>query len=470
MTVSTTVQEIQPAVPHDIAQEKIKFGEKFAYFLATMAPNPILTLASSFLMIFYTDVVGLNPIAIGTLFLISRIMDGLSDPLMGYVIDHLPRTKMGKYRYVMIGGTIITCLNFFLMWLGPAWAPSGKLVIAYITYLVLGFTFDLMDISKNSLLPAMTANNKERSNLGMALGLGTILSSILVSIAAPIILDAGNRSLSAFSTVVLIVTGSVLFFGVVGALGVKERVIPVEDNTKHSVKEYLTILIQRPVLALLGFNILFSTGIFLNGAVNAYFFTYVMKDLAMLGLVSLSQLIGLLPGIFLSRLISGKLGKKGTFIAAPLALILMFAIRWIDPTSVPLIYIATIATGFILGIFASVTPVVGADNIDYVEYKLNYRSEAAVSSISSFMAKVSNGIAGAIPGFVLGLTGYIANSQQQPASATNAIIVMSIGIPIVLYAFSSAAIGFGYNLDKNTLQMVESTLSERRAAKLNQSK
>ncbi len=71
-----------------------------------------------------------------------------------------------------------------------------------------------------------------------------------------------------------------------GGLFIKERVIPAGDDTKASLKDYLKIFAQTPVLALLGFNFLFATGYYLYQAVNAYFFTYVMKDLALLGSVS----------------------------------------------------------------------------------------------------------------------------------------------------------------------------------------
>ena len=139
-------------------------------------------------MIFYTNVIGLNPIAIGTLFLLSKIVDGISDPINGYLIDRLPRAKFGKYRSVIIVTIGTPVLNFLLLWFGPAWTTSGKLTIAYISYLVLGFSFDYMDIPKNSFLPAMTANPKERSSLGMLIALGTIVSGMVVAIIAPLIL------------------------------------------------------------------------------------------------------------------------------------------------------------------------------------------------------------------------------------------------------------------------------------------
>ena len=100
-------------------QSLLSFREKLAFFTVNIGNIPIMTLLGSFLLLFYTDVVGLDPIQIGTLFLFSRVLDGLNDPIMGFVIDHLPRTKWGRFRPYLILGTVILCLNYLVLWLGP---------------------------------------------------------------------------------------------------------------------------------------------------------------------------------------------------------------------------------------------------------------------------------------------------------------------------------------------------------------
>ncbi|TRZ51539.1 MFS transporter [bacterium] len=468
--MTTEVQVNQPAA-HDIALEKIGFLEKLSFFFATMSSGPILTMTGAFLMIFYTDVIGLNPIAIGTLFLISRLVDAINDPLMGFFIERMPRTKAGKFRVLLMVGGLIATINFALMWFGPAWSPVGKLAIAYVSYLLLGFTYDIFDIAKNSLLPSMTASPKERSSLGSIGAIGGIVGGMAFSIVAPPILAAGNSSFAAYSKLILIVCVTIIFMTSFGGLFIKERVIPAEDKkTKTSVKEYLNIFAQGPVLALLFYNLLFATGYYLYQAVNAYFFTYVMKDLALLGSVSSIMLVGLLPGIFLSGWLTRKLGKKRLMMFAAFLMALGFIVRWIDPTSAILIYASTIFAGFTFGLWMPVSMVLMADVIDYIELKLGHRSEPAVASITSFISKAGNGIGGALPGFVLGLTGYIAGSQQQPASAIAGITNLSVVVPVAFFLGAAVIFGFGWKLDTKKLQEVEDTLSERRAVKLNAQK
>lgn len=100
---------------------------------------PLMGLLSGFFMIYYTNVVGLEPAALATLFLISKVVDGISDPIMGYFLDKFPVTKMGKFRPMIILGTIICVINYILLWFGAVWIPVGKYVIVYVTYLLLKF-------------------------------------------------------------------------------------------------------------------------------------------------------------------------------------------------------------------------------------------------------------------------------------------------------------------------------------------
>lgn len=126
--------------------QKVGIGEKVCYLLANIGNIPLMTLLSAFFLIFYTDVVGLDPAALATLFLISKVVDGISDPVMGFILDKFPITKMGKFRPMLMLGTIVCVINYILLWFGAVWSPVGKYAIVYITYILLGWTFDVMDI------------------------------------------------------------------------------------------------------------------------------------------------------------------------------------------------------------------------------------------------------------------------------------------------------------------------------------
>lgn len=124
-----------------IMNDKVTLKEKVSYAMVNLGNIPIQTILGSYLLIFYTNVVGLSPASCATLFLIARIMDGLNDPFVGFAIDHMPTTKYGHFRPTLIIGTVLCSLNFLLLWFGPMMAASGKLVTAYVTYLLIGVLF-----------------------------------------------------------------------------------------------------------------------------------------------------------------------------------------------------------------------------------------------------------------------------------------------------------------------------------------
>ena len=167
-------------------QDKIKMREKLSFAMANFGNIPIMTLINGYLLIFYTNICGLSPAACATLFLIARFLDAINDPLVGFMIDHLPTRKMGHFRPTLILGTILCSVNFLLLWFGPMLSTSGKLAIAYVSYILLGVLFPVMDISLNSLLPVMTEdmNYRNTSIVGLAAALGMGVSQASASLSA----------------------------------------------------------------------------------------------------------------------------------------------------------------------------------------------------------------------------------------------------------------------------------------------
>ena len=256
---------------------RIRIGEKFAYFLTNIGNIPIMMLLSSFFLIFYTDIVGLDAGKIATLFLISKIMDGISDPVMGYLLDRFPVTKMGKFRPVIIIGSIICAINYILLWFGSVWIPVGKYVVVYVSYLLLGWTFDILDIPLNSLMPVMTADQKEKNSLSIWKMVGLILGGMIVGIVGPVIVASGT--LESYYLLIFLFTGISVVFSVVGALGVKERVpFAGTEEEKYSFKDMLGFLIAQPVIVTFIASFFYCLASFIQSGANSYFFTYRIKQ------------------------------------------------------------------------------------------------------------------------------------------------------------------------------------------------
>lgn len=199
-------------------QTRISVKEKIGFALTNLGNIPVMTLLNTYLLIFYTDVIGINPAVVSTLFLVSRLLDGFSDPLLGFLIDRFPVTRFGKYRPILVLGTVICCINYLLVWFAPLLFTSQKIVVIYISYILLGITFDLMDIPLNSLIPVLTDQEADRNILSSIKGVSYTVGPTCLNILAPLILSAYNNGLSGYTLLIVGTVLVVLFFTIFGTL------------------------------------------------------------------------------------------------------------------------------------------------------------------------------------------------------------------------------------------------------------
>ena len=444
--------------------QKVGVGEKISYFLANIGNIPLMTLLSTFFLIFYTDVVGLNAGALATLFLISKVVDGISDPLMGFLLDKFPVTKMGKFRPMLMLGTVICVINYILLWFGAVWSPVGKYAIVYITYILLGWTFDIMDISLNSLLPVMTTDNKERNQLSLIKAIGYTIGGMGLSVVGPIIVASGT--LESYYVLIFGAMAVTLVCSIVGALGVKERVaFEGTEEERYKIRDLFKFLFTKPVIVTFLASLLYFVGYQGAAGAGTYYFTYIMGDLSLMAGVSGVSMIGMVPGMIVAPLVANKVGKKKVFAAGIFICAIGPALRLFAPTSLAMAYVGTLVASLGAGFIMPLTYGVQADNTLYVQYTTGKHAEAAIASLSSFITKVGQGIAGAFPGYVLAACGYINGAAEQPASVHTGIIVCVLVVPVVLGIIGGIVFAFGYKLEKDYVDRMAREIAERESVK-----
>lgn len=443
-------------------KEKISGKEKASYALINLGNIPIMTLINSYLLVFYTNICGINPAACATLFLIARIMDGLNDPFVGYMIDHLPNTKMGHFRPPLIVGTILVSINYLMLWFGPMMATTGKLVIAYISYILLGFLFPVMDISLNSLLPVMTTDMEERNSLSAIKGLIYALGAVIIAIVGPLVLgNVNNRNGYIFLVIGTIVM--VIICSIVGTLGVKERVLPRKNAQKYTVKDLFRFFAQKPVYITFIAVLMSTISRNIVSAANTYFFTYILGNLKLSAVLSLVICITLLPTTMLVSKLAGKYGKKRIYLAGLFINALTPFLRLLDVRSVVILVITSLFSGIGSGFIAPLNYSIQADNTDYIELETGMRAEGAISSLSSFISKFAMGIGGSIPGYLLAFAGFNSALEVQSSSVNTVIIICVIVIPACTYLIGATFFGLKYPLTKEKLVEMHDTLQARHA-------
>lgn len=442
-------------------QDKIKMREKLSFAMANFGNIPIMTLINGYLLIFYTNICGLSPAACATLFLIARFLDAINDPLVGFMIDHLPTRKMGHFRPTLILGTILCSANFLLLWFGPMLSTSGKLAIAYVSYILLGVLFPVMDISLNSLLPVMTEDMKERNSLSTIKGLAYVIGALVIGVAAPLILgDTSNKQ--GYINLVLIMTAVIFFFSIIGTMGVKERVKPQMENS-YSVKELFKILSQKPVYITFLAVLLYSIGSNIVNAANTYFYTYIFEDLTLASIITLITCVTVFPATMVIGNLIGRFGKKKMY-AIGLALAgLAPIIRLLDVRSIPLLIVSVLIAGIGAGFAAPLNYGIQADNTDYIEVSMGIRAEGAVASLSSFVSKCAMGIGGAIPGYLLQLAGFDSKAAVQNDDVINVIVLCVLILPAIVNVVAIVIFSKGYPITKEKLNEQTYLLREKRS-------
>lgn len=429
--------------------------------MANFGNIPIMTLINGYLLIFYTNICGLSPAACATLFLIARFLDAINDPLVGFMIDHLPTRKMGHFRPTLILGTILCSANFLLLWFGPMLSTSGKLAIAYVSYILLGVLFPVMDISLNSLLPVMTEDMKERNSLSTIKGLAYVIGALVIGVAAPLILgDTSNKQ--GYINLVLIMTAVIFFFSIIGTMGVKERVKPQMENS-YSVKELFKILSQKPVYITFLAVLLYSIGSNIVNAANTYFYTYIFEDLTLASIITLITCVTVFPATMVIGNLIGRFGKKKMY-AIGLALAgLAPIIRLLDVRSIPLLIVSVLIAGIGAGFAAPLNYGIQADNTDYIEVSMGIRAEGAVASLSSFVSKCAMGIGGAIPGYLLQLAGFDSKAAVQNDDVINVIVLCVLILPAIVNVVAIVIFSKGYPITKEKLNEQTYLLREKRS-------
>jgi glucuronide carrier protein len=444
--------------------KKLTLTNYFGYAAGDLANNLAFSLQALFLLIYYTNVVGLNPAAIATMFLVVRVWDAFADLVAGRLVD-ITRSRWGKFRPYLLFASLPLLLSSIALFTVPDFdSLTAKYVYAYITYAVLGFLYSLTNIPYGSLATVMTQDPVERSRLGIWRSVGPIFGIfVLVVVIAPQITRYRTQpdQLQSFLTIVTIV------FAVIGyALYLfcfatcKEQIIP--ESKRVTMKEtFATVRQNRPLLILCVSNLVFLTGIFGLQAAQAYFATYILGNSAQLIWMVLATSVSTFVAVPIVPRLVARIGKKSTFLIGAAGLIVLGTWIFFMPTNLAVVVVTFFVFGFFQNLSMSLLFAFEADAVEYGEYRTGKRTEGATYAIYSFFRKVSQAIAGAVAGYALAFGGFIARAPEQPESALTAIRAV-VGLGPAVFAILGGLMFLAYPLTDTRFREIVRELQARR--------
>ncbi|MGF7032225.1 GPH family glycoside/pentoside/hexuronide:cation symporter [Paenibacillus mucilaginosus] len=433
---------------------KVGFKEKLGYGLGDLASGFIWTAASAFLTFFYTDVVGLSAAAVGTLLLVARVFDGFVDIGVGALIDRT-KSRHGKARPWLLWLAVPFGIAGVLMFTAPDLGPTGALVYAYITYLIMNVIYSGINVPYGVLNSLITQDAYQRSVLNIFRMVMALVGAVLVtSLTMPLVAALGGGKTGWMSTFLIFGALSILLF-LITFKTTTERVKPSVTQKDIPLKRGVKALFRNKYWALMvGFGIVFFTLNAAGSAVNVYYAQYVLKDASLVGILNIAGLVPILIGLFLVAPIIKKYGKRNAAFGGIIVMILGSLVMLIDPASLPVILTATvikaIGTVPIMGTFFAML----ADTVEYGEWKTGMRTEGLVYSAGSFGTKAGSGIGAALTGWILAWGGYVGGQEVQNDTTIAALQFLFIYLPVILCAVGLVILWF-YKLDQKYQQIID---------------
>jgi len=419
--------------------------QRIGYGVADFACNLVWQMITLYLLFFYTDVAGLAAASISLLFLITRVIDGFTDVMMGVIIDKTD-TRWGKSRPYFLFCAVPFGLFALLAFHVPDVGPRGQLIYAYATYIGLSLAYTAVNIPLASILPSLTSDAHERTVLATTRILFSFLGATTVSVLTlPLVttLGGGDQAKGFFLTMMIFaVIATVLFLvtfkNVEEKVKIRHQKVPVNDALR-------SLMHNRPwhIFAL---NIVFMWGshFFMSGAL-IYFYTYNVgrPDLAAVvaGISTLIPLIGTVVTPLLSRMMS----KKRVFMIASAVNLAGFAIMLVADLRVAGLLTGAIVAALGFGLRQTIYFSMQADPVDYGEWKTGINVTGVLNASNGFIGKLALAIAGSLTALLLSKGGYVPNAVQTER-ALFAIKMSYLMIPASMVVISILIMSF-YNLD-----------------------
>ena len=451
--------------------EQLGFTEKLGYGLGDTASNFFFQVFNIFLLYYYTDIFGLSAAAVGTMFLVTKIVDAVSDPIMGLVADRT-NSRWGKFRPYLLWAAIPYGLCGYAMFANPDLSDSGKLVYAYVTYTLMMLAYTAINVPYSALMGVISPSSKERTKVASYRFICAFAAAWLIAtFVTPLknMLGGGDEALGFRLTMIIFAVLSVALFWITFAT-TKERVAPIQTETN----------VRSDLRAMLGngpWVALFIAAIFTlmnvavrNGSLLYYFKYYVGDDGAQIFLIfdktavfmSLG-LMAMIVGIAMTKKLSDHFEKRNLLITLTLLNSVSMAVFYVTPPDQYWLMVTINCIGaLVIGPTPALVWAMYADTADYGEWKSGRRTTALIFSSLQFAQKMGLAVGAGLAGVILGVFGFVANEAQTETSLNGIRFLFSV-MPAGLAVAGAAAIFF-YRINSETVRQFEKELVDRHSS------
>ncbi len=447
--------------------------DKVGYMIGNVANDFTFIFASLFLQIFYTDVLGINAGLVGTMFLLARIVDAVTDTVMGRIADRARAGRAGKFKPWLLRFCGPVALASFLMYQSSVAAAPMALKVAYmfVTYLLWGsICYTAINIPYGSMASVISGEADHRSALSTFRGVGSIIPQIAVGVILPAFLyttrEDGTKTVNAsvFPIAALLLSIASVICYLICYFMCTERVNLHENTRKMPLgRSIKTLFSNRSLVAICMVYVFFLAAQMLSQTIN----NYIFKDyFASSAGFSVMNAVGFVPILVLSPFavpLSRKFGKKAIGIFASVLGTVSCALLFLLKTKNMWVYIGVNIVGlFGFGLFNLIVWAFISDVIDDCELRSGERQDGIIYAVCSFSRKLGQAIASALGGWTLAWIGYVEGaSTAQSESVKSGIYNVATAVPALLYLLVAITLIFMYPLGKHKVMQNTMALKQR---------
>lgn len=448
--------------------------DKIGYMFGDLGNDFTFTFASSYLMVFYTNVLGIPAAMVGILFLVARFIDAFTDIGMGVLVDRVKPGKDGKFKPWIRRMCGFVAIAAFLMYQsGMAGAPMWlKTVYMFVTYILWGsFAYTSINIPYGSMASAISNNPADRAELSTWRSLGANFAGVAIGIIVPQVIyhevDGQEVASGTMFTIVAAVFSVLAVISYIFCYKLTTERVKIEKDPNEkaptAAESIKALVSSRALLALIAAAIVLLLSTMLGQSMNQYLYIQWFNNknaLSVVGLLSLP--IVLIMAVVVGK-ITSKFGKKEAGAVGMLVSGVIYIVLGILKIRNPWMYLVIVFFGMLgMYYFNMVIWSYIIDVIDDMEVKNGHREDGTVYGVYSFARKIGQALAGGLSGFALEAIGFVEGVASQTEAVKEGIYNLANFVPGVLYLVVALLLIFAYPLSRKVVNENSAILEKRR--------
>lgn len=447
-------------------QDKVGVGRLFLWQSRAVSVS-IVVLMYSYLMIYCTDTMKIPAALVSAILVVSKFLDGVTDMFAGFIVDKT-KTRWGKarpYEIFVLGLWLCTWLLFSCP---TSLQTPVKCVWIFIMYtLANAVCYTFLNANQTSYT-VRAFSDKQIPKVTSYGSVISMLAAVAFNVAFPMLMGKIATSPEGWSRLIGMWAVPLAAIGILRMLFVKEKYdidITEKGEEKLKARDILTVVkTNKYILLLAGMNFVFN--FVCNMGVGVYYYTYIVKNVGLMGVASLATIVSIPLAFAFPKLIS-KFSVVKLMIAGFLISAVGYLINFFAGANIVLLLIASILTGAGTVPASMLIVLVILECADFNEWKGIHRMEGTMSSINGLAQKIGAAVGTGVMGVLLQVAGYTGVAATMPQSAITMIHMLFSIVPMVLYILTALSLTT-YKLDKLMPQIKAENQAKREAAKQEQ--